>query len=316
MAIKSSALVPCRNTDQYIVQTLQSLLIAGFEEIVVYFDCCTDNSLKEAFQWKITLPLEEGSRIHLINGNTPDPLGVQDSRNLLFDQSSGDYVCFFDADDFYQNSVKKLIEILEQEPLECGGLITPCKYLFREPHYKEETYTEYEAPWMESDWRKTNTPLRLRDGRVDGASIWGFPPSIWYLLAKRGLQTGGVLWKRNTLLDLKNVYGQIWDPIRIGLQDVHLILDALLEGYSFKIYPEYSHTYRWGWNLNQITRIKGVEYQKEIVRFLHRLYEKAPQDNNLRRLIADEIYYAQKGVDELELCYEKFPIKEPEPPSF
>ena len=296
---KTSVLIPCRNTERYIVECLDSLFKAGFDELIVYFDSCTDASLEKAFNWKQNLG-EEGSKVHLINGTTPDPIGVQDARNLLFEQSSGDVICFFDSDDVYTHSnLQGLISRLSATPPNIAGLITPYRYWFREPVYVKETYTEYQMTWMEEVWQNFDKPVQMKQGRVDGAAVWGFPPPVEYLLARRQIQTGGILWKRSALKKLKQAYGSIWNPMRIGLQDTNLVLDALIEEYEFEVVPEYTHCYRWGWSLNQITQIKGVEYLKQVLEFLHRLYDYIPKDQlNLGMLIADEIYYSQRALDE------------------
>lgn len=93
MRISVSILMPMRNAEAYIVETIESLLNQTFTnfEIIVVNDGSTDSSqaLVECFA---------DNRIRIIQGNS---MGISAALNMALSHAKGDYVCRCDADDSF-----------------------------------------------------------------------------------------------------------------------------------------------------------------------------------------------------------------------
>jgi len=100
-----SVIIPCYNAGKFIGETIQSVLRQSFTdwEMIVINDGSTDDS--EEIVKKINDP-----RIRLVSKpNT----GVSDSRNIGFEKTTGEFVCFLDADDLMaDNFLEKRIRFL------------------------------------------------------------------------------------------------------------------------------------------------------------------------------------------------------------
>lgn len=100
-----SVIIPCHNARNFIEKTIHSVIRQSFThwEILVINDGSTDDS--EAIVKKINDP-----RIGLFSKpNT----GVSDSRNVGMDKTSGEFICFLDADDLMSDTfLEKRISFL------------------------------------------------------------------------------------------------------------------------------------------------------------------------------------------------------------
>lgn len=292
MAIKTSALVPCKDTREHIVQCVESLL--EFDEVIVLFDCCEDDSQAILQGWLSSLPNTLSSKVRL---ESCDYGNCQDCRNHLYELSTGDYLNFFDADDFrIAGTLTPTIQTLEASSPNIAGCITPYYHYYREPFYREERYTTYKIDWMD-------------EAKYRGDE---FPPSAWWLMGKRNIQTGGIVWKKEALEEIRTHYGYVWDRERIGLQDTALVLNALKLGLEFSVLPLYTHYYRSGWSKKQVTKASCLDYAKAAVEFLEGLHSIAPE--KYKKVIADEIFYTAKNLRELENTYKTAYLATPETP--
>lgn len=88
-----SIIIPVYNKEEYIAQTLDSILGVSDAEIVIVDDRSTDQSLSicKAYQKKC-------DHIRIIEG---EHKGVSAARNIGLQNANGDYCCFLDADDLY-----------------------------------------------------------------------------------------------------------------------------------------------------------------------------------------------------------------------
>jgi len=88
-----SILMPMRNAEDYVEETIQSLLDQTFAdfELIVVDDCSTDDSLSlvKSFSDK---------RIKILQGKAE---GISAALNVALEQAQGKYVCRCDADDLY-----------------------------------------------------------------------------------------------------------------------------------------------------------------------------------------------------------------------
>lgn len=276
--MKTSCLIPCHNAYPHLLQCLQSL-VRQFDEVIVYFDACSDRSCEQVIYLR-----EHNTHLRLIGGE--EQVGVQRARNTLFSESTGDLICFFDADDYRnRDSVQPIVQHFQSGSDSLGAVITPCNYLIRDPLYRSETYRQYPPYWMEEGYK-------------------GSQPDVWELIINRAIQTGGVMWRREALQQLVDQRGYVWEEERYALQDQHLLLDFLEMGeWEIEVLPLISHNYRWGWSESQITINRGLEYQSQIFGLMDRAETLVPE--GYRELLSIRRIEAQKQFDQLREDYEK-----------
>lgn len=110
--MKVSIVVPVYNAEKYLDTSILNLLNQTYRdiEIILVENASTDNSLDVCNRYK-----EKDDRIIVIS--TKDNVGAGEARNVGLERASGDYICFFDADDQYDLSIveKLLCAITEQK---------------------------------------------------------------------------------------------------------------------------------------------------------------------------------------------------------
>ena len=102
--VKYSVVIPLHNKEEYIKNTLQSVLkqsLTNFE-IVVVDDGSTDSSVQKVFEI-------DDSRIKVIQKTNG---GVSSARNRGIKDASGDYICFLDADDTWKPDFLETVDSL------------------------------------------------------------------------------------------------------------------------------------------------------------------------------------------------------------
>jgi len=103
-----SIVVPVYNGEQYLNDTLQSILaqtISDFEVIVV-----NDGSTDKTEQLVLNLTTHDDRVLYYLKSNS----GVSDSRNFGLKKATGEFVVFFDADDIMMNDfLSSRIEFLK-----------------------------------------------------------------------------------------------------------------------------------------------------------------------------------------------------------
>jgi glycosyltransferase involved in cell wall biosynthesis len=102
--MKFSVIVPLFNKEQYVEKCINSLSAQTFQdfEIVVIDDGSSDSSVPRVEQLgfsKLTLIAQENS-------------GVSAARNRGIDIATGEYICFLDADDWYEPEFLEKISLL------------------------------------------------------------------------------------------------------------------------------------------------------------------------------------------------------------
>ena len=118
---KISVIIPNYNYARYLDQAIESVLVQSYEniELIVVNNGSTDNSLEVLEKYE--------DKIRLIN--QPN-LGQSGARNSGLSLSSGEFIAFLDADDFWEpNKLEMQISIMNDDTqlVYCG--ITP----FKEP---------------------------------------------------------------------------------------------------------------------------------------------------------------------------------------
>ena len=97
MAYEVTIGIPVYNVENYIRQTLDSVLAQTFAsiEVILCDDCGTDSSIDIAREYQSSHP--RGKDIRIVR--QPRNMGIGAGRNLLIDEAKGKYIYFMDADD-------------------------------------------------------------------------------------------------------------------------------------------------------------------------------------------------------------------------
>lgn len=104
-----SIVIPVYNTQKYLSECLDSIINQSYKnlEIIVINDGSTDNSQNIIDEY-----VKKDKRIISIYQNNS---GVSAARNSGLDNSSGDYVCFVDSDDFIRKDfIENLINVMSK----------------------------------------------------------------------------------------------------------------------------------------------------------------------------------------------------------
>lgn len=230
MSPKFSIIVPLYNKAPYVRKALESILAQTVNdfELIIVDDGSTDNSaaicdeyLKEKFE-TINLKLE----IRLLR--QPNS-GVAAARNNGVKASHGEYVCFLDADDWWEPDFLAEIDKLIQEYPEAGIYCT--NYVYYKPgktHVAlilERGYMNYPKAYMHSEAMPVWTGATCLPRKVF-AEIGGFPLGI-------KLGEDFLLWAK-TALYYKVVFSE--KPLAYYNNDVPASLRATRNLHA----PEYS----------------------------------------------------------------------------
>lgn len=107
--MKLSIVIPLYNKEDYVVETLQSLVDQTLWpfEIIIVDDKSTDRSLEVTKRFLNETPKDFQQNVRVEFVESEQNRGIGYTRNIGFAQTCGDYVCFMDADDLY---VPELIE--------------------------------------------------------------------------------------------------------------------------------------------------------------------------------------------------------------
>ncbi|MBW6481536.1 MAG: glycosyltransferase family 2 protein [Vicingaceae bacterium] len=104
---KVSILIPLYNAEQYIAETITSIINQSYTniELIMVDDGSTDNSyeLAKAYASENVKVFQQANK------------GACAARNKALELSTGDYIVFFDADDImYKDKIKKQMELVEK----------------------------------------------------------------------------------------------------------------------------------------------------------------------------------------------------------
>ena len=98
-----SVIIPSYNAGEYIKFTIDSVLNQTYSnfEIIIVDDCSTDNTVEEI---KKNIYLDKRIRFFQLKKNS----GVSYCRNFAVSKSKGEYYCFLDSDDIWDNNKLEL----------------------------------------------------------------------------------------------------------------------------------------------------------------------------------------------------------------
>ena len=109
---KVSCIIPAYNAEKSLPELLESVEAQNYEnlEIVVVNDGSTDGTWDVIQEW-----VKKDPRIVPVNKENG---GVGSARNAGLDVATGDFICFFDADDYvYPRAIERYVKRMSQEPV-------------------------------------------------------------------------------------------------------------------------------------------------------------------------------------------------------
>ncbi|WP_054694475.1 glycosyltransferase family 2 protein [Geotalea toluenoxydans] len=109
---KVSVIIPAYNCERYIGQAIESVLCQGVRnlELLVVNDGSTDGTLSI-----VKFLAEKDSRIRVLSQANSGKPAI--ARNVGIRQSSGEFICFLDADDlFFPRKLEKQLDVFRRYP--------------------------------------------------------------------------------------------------------------------------------------------------------------------------------------------------------
>lgn len=94
-----SVVVPVYNVENYLDRCVESILSQTYKdiEVILVDDGSTDSSGEICDKWKL---MDDRVRVvHKLNG------GLSDARNAGMEEAKGQYICFFDSDDWVESDI-------------------------------------------------------------------------------------------------------------------------------------------------------------------------------------------------------------------
>lgn len=125
-----SIIIPLYNKAPYVRKTLDSVLAQTYTsyECIIVDDSSTDDSVRVVEQWLSDNQSRCCSRFRLFS---KDNAGVSAARNFGVSQSSGEWIAFLDADDWWEPTfLAEMVAFAEQTPK--AGLWA-CNYIYYKP---------------------------------------------------------------------------------------------------------------------------------------------------------------------------------------
>lgn len=197
-----SVIIPVFNIAQYLPQCLDSLLAQSFRDYEVL---CVDDASEDGSDGLIERYAQQDSRIRLVR---QPHAGVSAARNLGISQARGEYILFFDGDDWAEpEMLSQLVTAAEADRADvtvcsaavmCESEDAPAQRrvgsLRRELTVQDRLWEAGDAP--EAPWQALELP--------------GSWPFIWNKLIRRSLiRDNGILFSRQLQLGEDGLFVQI-----------------------------------------------------------------------------------------------------------
>jgi len=240
-AMSVSVLIPCFNAERWVGEAIESALRQTWpeKEVIVVDDGSQDGSLRVIESF--------GSRIRWETGPNR---GGNVARNRLLELAQGEWLQYLDADDYLLPlKIERQLGFLREHPT-CDVVYSPTLWV----------------NWSEAGTTQEVTAIRE-------------PHDPWILLGRWWLpQTGGPLWRRQALIDVRG-----WKPNQPCCQEHELYLRLLQAGAEFRYFGECHAAYRH-WSQNATVskhsraelRRRRLEIEERMEQFLESRGELTP----------------------------------------
>ena len=163
--------MPVYNVEKYIVKSIESVLAQTFTdfELLLVDDCSPDNSGKICDDFA-----EIDSRIKVVH--LPVNGGVANARNTVMGSANGEYLCFLDSDDHFDNNMLQILaESVKQNPAQAVvfGLV--------EEYYNDEGMLK-STKTVSCDEKiiKDKSGLRKEILKLEAKDLYGYPCNKMY----------------------------------------------------------------------------------------------------------------------------------------
>lgn len=166
MEPKVSILIPVYKAEKYISQCMESVLGQTYKnlEIIIVDDASPDNSI--AIAESLIQKTDNKFDVKILHNEKNK--GIADTRNMLLDNATGDYILFVDSDDYIEiDAIDSLVNIANKT--DCD--IVRCGYFEVKNH---QVRTVSQKPWS----NKT-------DLLKQHISAWDSIEAMWQLLIRR-----------------------------------------------------------------------------------------------------------------------------------
>ena len=230
--VKISVIVPVYNCEDYLEESIRSVLNQSFKdfEIICMDDGSTDDSLKILNQMA-----EEDSRIKVF---TQENQGSSAARNNALKKVTGDYVYFFDGDDYI---VEDCLEKAYNNALANDSDMVIFKYdEYRDNSFKKHSNIDIEKVFPNKDFN--NFSFNCYDYRK---LAFKGPFAPWFKFYK------GQFLKEHESLEF---------PINLNHNDVAFHLKTILKASKISFIPENLYHYRLD-NPNSISNTRLKRYK-------------------------------------------------------
>lgn len=260
--MKISIIIPVYNLEQYIGKLLYSILSQDYKdyEVILVNDGSTDHSVEVM---KEIICVDE--RFYLINQENQGPGAA---RNTGINAARGEYILFFDGDDFIteKNALGTLAKYVEKD---FDILVYPIQHASNNDLKVHNSTIKYEKNF----------------GEVQDFA------SVLKVMLKKGLLLSSpceLLLKRSYLLK-----HELYFPEGIFSEDIEWIIRIMKNEPKIKFIDYQFYCYRW--NRPESTcnsQKKQWEKEKKIISFINYYYKKMTErDDLLGRLILSYISY-------------------------
>ena len=280
-----SVIIPVYNGEDTIMKTLNSIrsqTFSDFEAIVI--DDGSSDKTKEV----VSKYLDKDERIKYYYQQNA---GVSMARNKGIELSRGEFICFLDSDDYFENTY---LEKMYEKVLKTKSDICYCGYNIISPDSKSIKRTPF------------------KDGNI----------LVEYILGKINIHTTGWMIKRDLLLvyDIKFPKGVSWG------EDFEFFCEVLARTNKVCCVHEYLTNYTVGFDINRLSSFSMDKIDKDfesIMRLVenpvvnkNKTIEKALTDYRLQALIIYRLVSAinrEININEIKKYYEKYKkhIKKP-----
>ena len=158
-----SILVPIYNVEGYMRRCANSLFRQTYTNIEFVFinDCTKDKSVEQLLEVCKQFPARN-QQIRIINNI--QNLGIAQTRNLLVEYASGDFILYVDSDDWITDET---VENLVNKQIESNADITMADFFI----FSEDTKTI--TPWGENKYSNAKEMLKEVTARLDHFPLWG-----------------------------------------------------------------------------------------------------------------------------------------------
>ncbi|KAK8803274.1 hypothetical protein WA158_000968 [Blastocystis sp. Blastoise] len=201
--IEVSIIVPVHNAEEWIDECFNGILsqtFSGLKEVSIYNDRSTDKSEEMLNEWMEKLKV---NGFHVVySSNTEDKGGVGFAKNRAIEQSTGEYLCFQDADDvMYPERINRQYKVAKEFPNAIVGT-----YFERKPENSTRHYTAWMNQLTDSDlmkyqyrevlviqptWFMNRAVFDRVGGYKEDFSLIAYPEDLDFY--HRHLDTGGLL---------------------------------------------------------------------------------------------------------------------------